>query len=71
MRRAARILAQSILGAALVGLWLFLGSMLVEPFDWFDASKSALAYFAFFEAGVLSRYAVGWLPARRPTRARS
>jgi hypothetical protein len=71
MRRATRLLAQSILGAALVGLWLLLGSMLVEPFDWLDAAKSALAYFAFFEAGVFSRYAVGWLPARRPARGRS
>lgn len=60
MDRTIRLAIQTAIGLGIVGVWLWLGSLLFDTFDLIEALGTALIYFAFFEAGVLSRYAAVW-----------
>ena len=71
-RSTTRLIVQTLLGVTVVGLWLVLGNMLLDVFDWGESIKTAVGFLLFFELGVLSRYVVGWvMPDRNASRTRS
>lgn len=63
-RRAAVVTVQTVIGAAFLGIWVLVNTIVTE-FDLVSIIVPCIPYFICFECGVLSRYLPGVKTAAR------